>query len=268
MRNLLWAAAVLAFTGGAYAADMPLKAPPAPVAVATWSGWYIGINGGGGWGSVNTTAADIGPDLFFAPGNIAAVAAGASRHFNTSGGLAGGQIGYLYQTGPLIAGLEAGFDWADISGSTSFGPTPYPVTPGSTFAWNLRAKNDFLATFLGRVGIDMGSWYPYVTGGGAMAHLKYSANFVDTFYTTNNTFNFDRDRWGWALGAGAEARVWDRWMLRGEYLHMDFSSFGGVGTIACTAGVGFCGVPANSTNFLFNAKFKEDIVRVLLSYRF
>lgn len=269
MRKLIFAAAILAFTGGAYAADMPLKAPPPPAPPPSWTGFYIGINGGGGWGTVDPLARDAGPDGFFALANVGAVTAGAGRHFDTSGGLVGGQIGYLYQTGFLVTGIEAAFDWADINGSTTFPPTPYPVTPASTFAWNLNAKTDFLATFLGRVGVDMGNWYPYITGGGAMAHLKYSANFVDTFYPTNNTFNFSRDAWGWVLGAGAEMRVWDHWLLRAEYLHMDFAHVSGIGLIACTPGVGNCAAGGgNTTNFLFDAKFKEDIVRAALSYKF
>jgi outer membrane immunogenic protein len=265
MKKLLLAAAIVAFTGGAYAADMPVKAPRPPVPPPSWTGFYIGINGGGAWGTVDTAAVDVGPDTLFAIGNIGAIQAGGSRHFDTSGGFAGGQIGYIYQSGFLITGLEAAFDWADINGSTASPATPFPTAPGSTFAWKLNAKTDWLATFTGRAGIDMGSWYPYITGGAAMAHLKYSANFVDTFFPNNTTSDFSRDAWGWVLGAGAEMRVWDRWLLRGEYLHMDFAHVGGVGPIVCTPGV-TCG-PGVATNFLHDAKFREDIVRVALSYK-
>jgi opacity protein-like surface antigen len=83
---------------------------------------------------------------------------------------------------------------------------------------NLQAKQDWLFTFLGRVGVGMGTWYPYLTGGLAVTHEKYSANFLNTFYPTNNTFTFDGTTAGWALGAGAEFRVSDHWLLRGEYL--------------------------------------------------
>jgi outer membrane immunogenic protein len=266
--KILTTAFLVLCIGSAHAADMPVKAPvvaPPP----TWTGFYIGINGGGAWGTVDPQARDAGPDSFFAIGNIAAVAGGASHSFNTSGGLAGGQIGYLYQGGQTILGIEASFDWSGLNGSSSFGPTPYPVTPGSTFAWNLNGKSDWLGLLTGRVGLDMGSWYPYVTAGAAVAHLKYSANFIDTFYPTNNTFNFSRNAVGWVVGAGAEMRVWDHWMLRGEFLHIDFADVGGTGLIACTAGVGACapGVP-NSTNFLLNSHFTENVVRAALSYRF
>jgi outer membrane immunogenic protein len=177
---------------------MPLKAPPYVAPVPTWTGWHIGANGGGTWNSLNTGATDIGPDGFFAVANQAAVTGGATRSINTSGGLAGGQFGYLYQAGPAIFGVEAGFDWSGLRGSTHNGPTTYPVTPGSNFSWNLQAKQDWLFTFLGRVGVDAGNWYPYLTGGLAVAHQSYSANFIDTFYPTNNTFTFGNTTAGFA----------------------------------------------------------------------
>src|SRR5215469_8215608 len=133
MRKLLLAAALVAFTSGAYAADMPYKAPPAPLPAPSWTGWYIGINGGGAWGQVDPGAADAGPDNFFAIGNVGAVKAGAGTHFDTSGGLAGGQIGYLYQVGPAILGVEAAFYWSDVSGTGGVGFTPYPVTAPAGF---------------------------------------------------------------------------------------------------------------------------------------
>jgi outer membrane immunogenic protein len=247
---------------------MPLKAAPAVPPSPTWSGLYVGINGGGAWGSVKPTATDIQPDGFFAAGNIPAVLTGASQSFNTSGALAGGQIGYLFEGGRTIVGVEASFDWTDLKGTASNGPTLYPVTAPSAFSWNLTGKSDWLATFTGRVGLDMGSWYPYATFGAAVSHLSYTATFIDTFYPSISTSSFSKDALGWVVGAGAEGRVTQNWMLRGEYLHLDFADVGGVGPIACAAGVGNCGNPANVTNFLFNAHFKEDVVRVALSYHF
>ncbi len=267
--TVLTAAVFLACVGGAQAADLPLKARPmAPPPAPTWTGFYVGINGGGAWGTVDPSAVDVGPDVFFAPANVPAVTAGASQSFDTSGGLVGGQIGYLYQSGPAIFGVEAAFDWTDLNGTAQNGPTVYPNNPPSTFSWTLNGKSDWLATFTGRIGFDMGWWYPYITGGAALAHLKYTTTFVDTFYPSTSVSSFSKDALGSVLGAGVEARFWEHWMGRVEYLHMDFADVGGVGAIACTAGVGLCGVPANTTNFLYNAHFKEDVVRAALSYRF
>lgn len=263
----LAAAALLVGLNGASAADLPFKAPPtAPP--PSWTGFYIGINGGGGWGSAAPRASDIGPDSFFNILNVPAVTAGAAQDFKTSGGLAGGQIGYLYQQGWAIVGVEASFDWTNVGGSASNGPTRYPANPTTGFSWNLNAKSDWIATITARVGYDMGSWYPYITGGAAVSHLGYSTTYIDTFYPSTSVNSISRDSLGWVLGAGAEMRVWQNWMLRAEYLHMDFDDVNGTGLIACTAGTGNCGTPANMTTFRFNTRFKEEVVRAALSYRF
>src|SRR5580693_8700497 len=70
MTRALLAATLFLFAGNAYAADMPLKAPPAAPPAPTWTGWYIGVNGGGGWGRVSPNAQDVGPDSFFAGANV------------------------------------------------------------------------------------------------------------------------------------------------------------------------------------------------------
>src|ERR1700683_4643309 len=100
MTKALLAATLFLFAGRAFGADMPRKAPPAPPPAPTWTGWYIGINGGGGWGSVKPNASDVGPDSFFAGANVPAVVAGASTGFHETGGLAGGEGGSLAQPAP------------------------------------------------------------------------------------------------------------------------------------------------------------------------
>src|SRR6201999_3148961 len=104
---LLITTALIALGSAAQAADLAArpytKAPPMVAAtIYDWSGFYIGVNGGGAW-SHN--------DYGFGGSNDA------------SGGTAGGQIGYRWQTGPVVFGLEAQGNWADISGDTnSFDP--------------------------------------------------------------------------------------------------------------------------------------------------
>src|ERR1035438_10220501 len=98
---LLGSVALIALVGTAAAADLPAKAPvyKAPLAVAyNWTGFYVGINGGGGWGTSNWD--------------------GIPSSFNTSGGLVGATIGYNWQNGsPLVFGLEGDLDWANIRGT-------------------------------------------------------------------------------------------------------------------------------------------------------
>src|SRR3954463_7538893 len=106
---LLSTAGLLALGLGtpASAADMAVKAPPpAPLPVIyDWSGFYIGANGGWGesrncWGVVPLAGVTIADGC-------------ASR----SGGVFGGQLGYRWQSGQFVFGLEGQGDWADLSGS-------------------------------------------------------------------------------------------------------------------------------------------------------
>jgi outer membrane immunogenic protein len=268
MRMLVVASAIAGVIGNAaFAADMPVKGKAVEVA-ENWGGWYVGINGGGAWGSVNPSVHDIGPDSFFAGANVPAVVAGGSQGFNPKGGLAGAQIGYLVQGGGAIAGLELAVDWASLRGSVSNGPTLYPVTPPSTFSWNSQGKVDALATLLGRLGVNMGAWFPYVTGGVAISHLTYTTTYIDTFYPSTSGSSFSKYAPGFVVGAGAEFRMAQHWLLRVEYLYMEFNSVGGKGLIACTPGVGNCVGAGFSTTFLYNTSFTENVVRAALSYRF
>src|ERR1700730_8984987 len=107
MRKLFGTAALLtAFATSAMAADVALRAPAryvAPVSVYNWTGFYLGIEGGGGWGFAQQRDA-----LGFNSGG-----------YNVSGGLVGGTLGYNWQINRLVLGLEADEAWADIRGSTA-----------------------------------------------------------------------------------------------------------------------------------------------------
>jgi outer membrane immunogenic protein len=143
-----------------------------------------------------------------------------------------------------------------------------PVTPPSTFSWNLQGQSSFLATFLGRAGYNMGAWYPYVTGGLAVATLKYNATYIDTFYPSVSTVSLNQTKAGFALGGGVEWRIAQHWLLRGEYLYMSFDDVSGNGQIACTPGVGNCAPGGNSTTFAYKTNFTENVARLAISYQF
>jgi len=105
MKRVVFAFVALAATTAiAAAADLARRAPYYPASAPvyaplfSWTGFYIGINGGGGFGSSNW-------DLT------------GSR--TVSGGLVGGTVGYNYQFGQAVAGIEGDVDWSGINGSTS-----------------------------------------------------------------------------------------------------------------------------------------------------
>jgi outer membrane immunogenic protein len=106
-RNLIAALGLLSLgTAGAMAADMPLKAPMAPPPPPSWTGFYIGINGGASWAtaanSINLGGLGLGG---------AATLPLYSQGLN--GFLGGGQIGYNYQSGNFLVGVEGDGDWSN-----------------------------------------------------------------------------------------------------------------------------------------------------------
>src|SRR5215470_5412336 len=137
--------AALGTAGTASAADMAVKAPPpAPLPVIyNWSGFYIGANGG--WAQSHNCV-----DFVFPGGTFAA----GCR--DRSGGVAGGQIGYRWQTNQFVFGVEAQGDWADLNSSrvTLFDPT-----------LSTTVKTDAIGLFTGQIGWAWNAALIYVKGG-------------------------------------------------------------------------------------------------------
>jgi outer membrane immunogenic protein len=210
------------------------KAPvvvPAPV--FNWTGFYIGINGGGGWGQT---------DWLFTP-------ALTTANHSTSGGLAGGQIGYNWQAANWVFGLEADGDWANIKGSTLC------PNPAFTCASNTRD----LASFRGRVGYAAGPVLFYGTGGLGYANSAYSAltpaGAPPAVGGIAATGVYNTDRWGYAAGAGIEYGFTPNWSAKIEYMHY---GFGTVTSPLLTLSV------ANTVALGLNI----DTVKVGVNYRF
>jgi len=201
-----------------HGADLPqpYKAPAyvAP-AVPSWSGFYIGINGGYGWGKSNW---DI-PAISLKP----------------AGGLAGGTIGYNFQTGSWVWGVEADLDWSGMKDSTA--------CAGGT----CETKNDWLGTARARIGYaGWNNWLPYITGGAAFGDVKADRSVSGT--TTSKT------QLGWTAGLGVEYAIRSNWSVKVEYLYADLGKFD-CGT-AC--------IPVGTDD----VSFKTNIVRAGLNYRF
>jgi outer membrane immunogenic protein len=186
-----FALGVLVAAQGARAADLsvaPLyKAPPAQVTQAyNWTGFYLGINGGGGWGHSNwdTSAASIG----------------------ISGGVAGGTAGYNWQFGNAVLGLEADVDWANLKGTSSSALCPAGCTTSDTW----------LSTVRGRAGYAFGGVLPYITGGLAMGDIRAATPGFAGASSSNA---------GWTVGGGIEFALPGNWSAKAEYLHVDLGSF-------------------------------------------
>jgi outer membrane immunogenic protein len=239
MRRL--SAAVLAaslsigFGYAALAADMPVKAPvyKAVEPSFTWTGFYAGINGGGGWGKSQWSLAPF-----------------ETPSFGVSGGMAGGQLGYNWQSGAWVFGIETDLDWANIKGSTSTGLCGGGDVCTST-------EHSFGST-RARLGYTVDHWLLYVTGGVAYADLKGEIVLTNTTPVISSTNS--KQKVGWTAGVGGEYAISGPWSVKAEYLYADLGKF----TPCNTTLIGGCipGFP------LIGASFRENIVRVGLNYRF
>jgi outer membrane immunogenic protein len=189
--SLVPAIALLGLVGAgcASAADLsvaPLyKAPPvvAPTAY-NWSGFYVGANGGGGWGTSNWDTA----------GSL-----------NLSGGVIGGTAGVNWQLGHAVLGLEGDVDWSNLKGSTT----------SALCAAGCTTSNDWLATVRGRAGYAFDRFLPYVTGGLAVGDIKAGTPGFPGATQTNA---------GWTAGGGLELALTNNWTAKAEYLHVDLGN--------------------------------------------
>jgi outer membrane immunogenic protein len=174
------------------------KAPPAPVvAIYDWTGFYIGINGGGG-------SAHKCWD-FVTPATGVLVAEGCH---NATGGTIGGQIGYRWQTANWVFGIEGQGNWADFSGSN----TSLFFAPDFN-----RSRVDAFGLLTGQVGYAWNNVLFYVKGGAAVTGDKcdvFSGTTGLLLTSANNT------RWGGTVGAGLEFGFAQNWSVGVEYDHL------------------------------------------------
>jgi outer membrane immunogenic protein len=187
----------------AVAADLPAraytKAPAYVAAVYDWSGFYIGANGG--WGTSHkcwTNTALAGVAL------VPTVSEGCHDAF---GGTAGGQIGYRWQSGAWVFGLEAQGNWADFKGSNVSLPSLGLLTNSS--------KIDALGLFTGQVGYAWNSALLYVKGGAAVTSDKYTGSILGVAIDSAK-----ETRWGATVGTGIEYGFTPNWSAALEYDHL------------------------------------------------
>jgi opacity protein-like surface antigen len=201
-RWIAYAAAIAASgfplsTLSAVAADMPMQPRPSSVERPFWTGFYIGVHGGGGWGS--SRFVDPSFSIAFAP-----------VYVKSSGWLAGAQVGANWQFGNMVVGGELDVSGASIKGSTA----PDPTFLLSGFSADFRA----LATGTGRVGYAAGSYLGYVKAGLAWANIDFTSG-IDTPFPTE----VNHQRTGLTAGGGLEMALIGNLSARLEY---DFIYFG------------------------------------------
>jgi len=232
--------------GAASAADLPAsmftKAPPAPLR-PNWTGFYGGVNIGGGFGHQRSSLDDA-----------IANARLLSNPLVLNSVIGGAQIGYNWQpiNRPLVFGVEADIQGSGQKANGVFGLGGI-TAPGDSIAY--QDKLDWFGTLRGRVGWAMGergNVLPYVTGGFAYGQGTISGN--GTVGGVPLVFDNTRTYAGWVLGGGVEWTFWDRWSAKAEYLYMDL---GRGQTIGLTP-----------TLNLHNGRMIEQVGRGAVNYHF
>jgi outer membrane immunogenic protein len=203
MKKVLLVSASLIALGAAVpamAADLAArpytKAPPMIASIYDWSGFYVGANGG--WGSSRNCWDFVTP--------AGAFVAAEGCH-DATGGVAGGQIGYRWQAGTWVFGLEAQGDWADLKGSNAS-----LAFPGFTN----QSKVNAFGLFTGQIGYAFNNVLFYVKGGAAVTSNKYNSYTGGALAASTG----DDTRWGGTVGAGLEYGFAPNWSAAVEYDHL------------------------------------------------
>ena len=264
--QLLAATSLLALSGAAYAADMPVKAPPPPMAppVIPWTGFYAGLQIGGA--SLDPSChsfsnfptllpVDVGLDPCLASDFEGVTHSGSLSSASVIGG---GKIGYDWQWGWAVLGVVGEFDWTHLNGTENTFNSPDAgdvLSAGDRINW--------LASARGRIGWTFGAldnFMVYATGGVAWADIKATSSLVDPVcpecdFSTQSSST----KTGGVFGAGFEYRVFPHVSVVGEVLWYDFGS-----TTVNT-------VLPFDTAFTYSTQFKyQDVVTGTLgvNYRF
>jgi outer membrane immunogenic protein len=244
MKKILLATVALIALGAiapASAADLgrPYSKAPTPMiaAIYDWTGFYVGLNGGGGssrecWTNTSVLGVPTIPNV-------------SEGCHNASGAVAGGQVGYRWQASNWVFGVEAQGDWASFKGSNA-----------SLFQAGVtdQTKTNAFGLFTGQVGYAWSNALWYVKGGGAVANDSYNR------ITTATGIAFDaasQTRWGGTVGTGLEFGFAPNWSVAVEYDHL----FLGKNTVTLNALA--TGLPTRTDSISQSA----DLATVRVNYR-
>ena len=235
MKKLLLGTLSLAALVGAVpalAAELPVRPMAAP-AYSNWNGWYVGINAGGGFQSQEATLSSTGATVGGLSSNFLGFMFGPGVStigvpMWVTGPMGGFTVGWNWQAGWWLAGIEADIDFANITGSGTVTAGGGPLAGGLP---TLRIDNtlDRFGTVRGRLGVLAGAssqFLFYGTGGFAYGRnrLELSALCPGCFPPANLYNQDNSTKTGWTAGAGAEWNFYQNWTVKGEYLYTDLGS--------------------------------------------
>lgn len=251
-------------------------APPPPPQVYSWTGWYIGLNAGGGWGNTNidnnTTVSNC---VAFLPAVCSLLSSSVPTQFDTNpqGFIGGGQIGYNWQINSYVLSVETDFQGSTIKGSQTVSNVRLFFGAPFTVAGTGSQEIDWFGTLRGRLGwLVTDALLVYATGGLAYGHVQTEASFSVNappigFGKTvgSSTLSQSDTRAGWTVGGGLEWMFAPRWSVKAEYLYYDLGtvSFNQLLTAVDTAGPGISVSAIRS-----DAHYRGNIARAGVNYHF
>ncbi|HZR76010.1 outer membrane protein [Bradyrhizobium sp.] len=261
------AAAASLIAGGAFAADLPAKAPvytkaPAYVEpIYDWTGFYIGGNVGYSWGRSSDATTVTSP--------AGAVLFSATDRTDLNGIVGGGQIGYNWQMQNWVFGLEADIQGTDEKGThdylcattcipSRFGALPIPAVSVSEA---LSQKIDWFGTVRGRIGVLAAPRVLlYATGGLAYGEVASSATIAPTVTGVSAVIpGVNSTNVGWTLGVGVEGVIAPNWTAKLEYLYVD------LGTVSGSFATTVAGTNLVSN---FSSRVTDNVLRAGINYKF
>jgi outer membrane immunogenic protein len=257
-----------AMTGTSLAADVAvseLRVPRAiPIVQAVkWTGLYFGVNAGYSRTNVTTitlfqhTEPFIEQADLFSPFQVEFAGVGRSRGVTSSttlsGAVAGGQIGFNWQTGWLVLGIEADGQWTGGENAVS-------VSCGArcTLADTVKLKSFWSGRF--RIGYAFDRFLAYATVGGAVASASHDLTLTLGGITANFV-TLSGSKTGLAYGAGLEGLLWDNWSAKVEYLYLDIDNL-------VSEGFPPGNLFSRSVEVTVTSRFPEHVLRAGLNYRF
>jgi outer membrane immunogenic protein len=267
MKRIVGAVILMAaLTAPAFAADLGARTytkAPAVAPISNWSGLYIGGNLGYGWGNGNT-------DVSFLPTPEEAQANNAILSARSNGVIGGAQLGYNWQIGSLVTGLEADIQGSGLKGSARAPAIPTFV-PDSSFESSLSSeqKLSWFGTVRGRLGVTVTpQLLLYGTGGLAYGGVDASANVFASFFEdgeghqTQAPASVSKTKVGWTAGAGAEWMFARNWSAKLEYLYIDLGSESAIGDATIDQKLN----PPFAVRYTWHTQ--ENIARVGVNYHF